>query len=482
MPVVNVVNSALVRLQLLRNNSGASMRKEKDSIGEVDLPDSAYYGAQTARAVENFQISGIRQDEDFIKASVLIKKAASKVNCELGTLDKRISEAIIKASDELLSGELLDNFVVDVYQAGAGTSHNMNVNEVLANRAIEILGGKRGDYSIVSPNDHVNCAQSTNDFFPTAMRIAALIKSKELLKTLGECSETFFTKGSEFYPIIKAGRTHLKDAVPVRLGREFQVYSKIFKDHKVRIENAFSELKVLGIGGTACGTGLNAHPNYQTKVVEELSKLTGFNLQGASDLMVAMQSMAPFVSVSNAMKNFALDTTKICNDLRLMDSGPTTGLSEINLPPVQPGSSIMPGKVNPSMVEMLNQVCFQTIGCANTIEYSSQAGQFELNVMMPVINFNLLHSINILTNGLKAFNGLCLKGITANPERCKKYAEGSVSNATALNLELGYLKTAEIVKKAVQTGKTIRQVCEEENLLNKDKLDKALDLEKQVGK
>src|SRR3989338_5369006 len=315
------------------------MRQEKDSMGVFDISDEVYYGVQTARAIENFPISGIKADPDFIKASVCIKRAAAKVNADLNQLDKKLSEAIIKASDEVLSGKLSENFVVDVYQAGAGTSHNMNTNEVLANRAIEILGGKKGDYKIVSPNDHVNCAQSTNDFFPTAMRIAALIKSKELLKVLDECSKSFAQKGTEFFPIIKAGRTHLQDAVPVRLGREFQVYSKILHDHRVRIENAFNELKVLGIGGTAAGTGLNTHPEYQSKIVNELSKLTGFDLQGASDLMLAMQSMASFVSVASALRSLALDLTKICNDLRLMDSGPTTGLSEIKLPAVQPGSS-----------------------------------------------------------------------------------------------------------------------------------------------
>lgn len=466
----------------LFKGQGVKMREEKDSMGVFQLPDDVYYGVQTARAVENFPISGIKADPDFIKASVYIKKAAAKVNAELGQLDKKISEAIIKAADEVLDGKLINNFVVDVYQAGAGTSHNMNTNEVLANRAIEILGGKKGDYKIVNPNDHVNCAQSTNDFFPTAMRIASLLKSKKLLKALDDCSQSLEKKGEEFLPIIKAGRTHLQDAVPVRLGKEFQAYSKIFHEHKVRIENALSELKVLGIGGTASGTGLNAHPQYQSKIVSELSKLTGFNLQGASDLMVAMQSMAPFVSVVNSLENFALDLTKIANDLRLMDSGPTTGLSEIKLPAVQPGSSIMPGKVNPSMVEMLNQVCFQVIGCCSTVKYSSQAGQFELNVMMPVINFNLLHSIEILSNALNLWNEKCVKGITANAQRCKWYAESSVSNVAALNPLIGYLNASEVVKEALRSGKTIKQVCLDKGLVDPKQLDEALDLEKQAGK
>lgn len=458
------------------------MREEKDSLGTFNLPDEVYYGVQTARAIENFPISGLKADPDFIKASVLIKKAAAKVNAELKQLDEKISKAIIKASDEILKGHLYENFMVDIYQAGAGTSHNMNTNEIIANRAIEILGGKKGDYKLVSPNDHVNCAQSTNDFFPTTMRVAALIKSSDLLETIKNCSETLEKKSKEFFHIIKAGRTHLQDAVPVRLGREFQVYSRIFNQHKTRIENALSELKVLGIGGTAAGTGLNAHPLYQSKIVDELSKLTNIEFQISGDLMVSMQSMAPFIGVSNAIKNFVLDLTKIANDLRLMDSGPTTGLSEIKLPAVQPGSSIMPGKVNPSIVEMLNQVCFQVIGCSASIDYASQAGQFELNVMMPMINFNLLFSIKILTNALKSFDDRCLKGITANEERCRKYAEGSVSNATALNSKLGYLATAEIVKEAIKSGKTIKEICLTSGVVDKQELEKLLNLEKQVGK
>lgn len=469
-------------LQLSSGQGNVIMRKEKDSMGEFELDDNAYYGVQTARALQNFPISGIKPDPDFIKASVLIKKAAAKVNTELGKLDKKISDAIIQACDEVLAGKLIDNFVVDVYQAGAGTSHNMNTNEVLANRAIEIIGGKRGDYKVVSPNDHVNHAQSTNDFIPTAMRIAGLMKSQDLLKAIEECSKSFGEKGSQFYDIITSGRTHLKDAVPVRLGREFQVFSKTFNDHKIRIQNSLEELKVLGIGGTATGTGLNADPEYQPKMIAELSKLTGFNLQGASDLMLAMQSMAPFVSVSNAIKNFTLDATKISNDIRLKDSGPTTGLSEINLPPVQPGSSIMPGKINPSMVELVNQVCIDVRGNCSKIEDASQAGQFELNVMMPVINHNLLFSLKILTNALKIWNEKCLKGITANKDRCKQYAESSVSNVTALNPEIGYLNAAEVVKEALKSGKTIRQVCLEKNLLSEDKLNELLNLEKQAGK
>lgn len=459
-----------------------STRTERDSMGDVELPNNAYYGVQTQRAINNFPISGIMPDPDFIRASVFIKKAAASVNFELGLLDRKIFEAIVQATDEVLSGKLSDNFVVDVYQSGAGTSHNMNVNEVLANRAIEILGGNRGDYKLVSPNDHVNMAQSTNDHIPTAMRIASITKTNELLKILDECSKTLGEKGIEFYDIIKSGRTHLKDAVPVRLGREFQVYSRQLAEHETRIQGAIEELKIIGIGGTAVGTGINTHPDYQSKMVAELRKLTGFDLKAGADLMLLTQNMAPFVSLSNALKNLVLDLTKICNDLRLMDSGPTVGLSEINLPPVQPGSSIMPGKVNPSMVEMVNQVCIDVKGNCSKIEDASQAGQFELNVMMPIINFNLLHSMKILTNALRAWEEKCLRGITANPGRCKRYAESSVSNVTSLNPKIGYLNAAEVVKEALATGKTIKEVCEEKKLLPDDLLKELLDLEKLVGK
>ena len=478
MVVVTPVGQGLLPISKPLN---AGTRKERDSMGEIELPDNVYYGIQTYRALNNFPISGITADPDFISASVLIKKAAATINSELGQLDKKISEAIIKAADEILAGNLKDNFVVDVYQSGAGTSHNMNINEVLANRAIEILGGLRGDYSIVSPNDDVNCAQSTNDHIPTAMRVAALTKTAELLKVLDECSKSLSEKGTEFYKIIKAGRTHLKDAVPVRLGREFQVYSKQLYDHKTRIQSTLEELKIIGIGGTAIGTGLNTHPQYQMKMVTELNKLTGFDLKAGSDLMLLTQSMAPFVAVSNALKNLVLDLTKICNDLRLMDSGPTTGLSEIKLPSVQPGSSIMPGKINPSMVEVVNQVCIDVKGNCSKIEDASQAGQFELNVMMPIINFNLLHSIKILTNALRVWNEKCIKGITANVERCNQYANSSVSNATILNPEIGYLNAAEVVKEALATGKTIKEVCLERKLLTDEQLKELLDLEKLAG-
>ncbi len=469
-----------LKIPILQGN--VIMRKEKDALGTVDIPESDYRGINTFRALENFPISGITNDPDFIKALVLIKKAAAKVNAELNQLDKNKSEAIVKACDELLEGKLVEYIAVDVYGAGAGTSFNMNVNEVLANRAIEHLKGQKGDYSIVHPNDHVNCAQSTNDVIPTALRIAALMKGAELVNALDVCQNTLAQKGVDFYHVIKAGRTHLQDAAPVSLGREFTVYSNIFSDHKKRIEYALEELKTLGIGGTAVGTGINTHPQYTSKMISELSKLTGINLSVSKDLMLSMQTMAPFVAVANAIENLSIDVGgKICGDLRLMSSGPTTGLSEINLPAVQQGSSIMPGKKNPSILEMLDQVCCEISGNALTVRLASQRGQFELNVFMPVIAFNLLHSVNILANALNTANGKCFTGITANEEQCKKYAESTVSLATVLNPIIGYAKAAELVKEAVKTHKTIRQLCEEQKILPKEELDKLFNLEKLAG-
>ena len=454
------------------------MRMEKDSLGEKEIPEDAYYGVQTQRAMENFPVSGIRAHPTMIRATVLIKKAAAKVNMNLGMLEKKKGEAILKAAEEILKEKLQNQFVVDVFQAGAGTSHNMNTNEVIANRGIEILGGKKGDYSSIHPNDDVNMSQSTNDVIPTAIRLAGLDLLSQFLPNLERLKEAFLDKGRAFDGIVKSGRTHLQDAVPVRLGQEFGAYGKMMESHSRRIANAMEELKVLGIGGTAAGTGMNAHPEYPQRMVEFLSKETGFELKEAEDRFEAMQSMAPFVAVSSALKNLAVDLTKIANDLRLMDSGPRTGLSEIHLPPVQPGSSIMPGKVNPVMAEMLNMVCFYVIGQDLTITLASQAGQLELNVMMPLIAFSLLHSIEVLKNGVKAFTERCVSGITADEERCREYAERSVALATALNSTIGYQKAAEAVKEAIAKGKPLRRVIEEKKILSSEDLKKVLDLQK----
>lgn len=452
------------------------MRIEKDSLGDRPIPKDAYYGVQTHRAIENFPISGLKPKASYVDATVHIKRAAAIVNAELGLLDKKKSDAIVKAADEVLSGKLRDWFVVDVYQAGAGTSHNMNTNEVLANRAIELLGGQKGDYKMVSPNDDVNMAQSTNDVCPTAIRIGALLEVRKLLPVLENLEKEFVRKGKEFDGIVKSGRTHLMDAVPVRLGQEFTAYGVNVRKHRAAIEHAAEACKELGIGGTATGSGLNSHPKYRPMMVEQLTKQVGITLSMAEDYFEAMQSLRPMVELSNALRNFAQDLSRISNDIRLLGSGPKTGLQEIYLPAVQPGSSIMPGKVNPSMVEMVNMVCYQVIGCDTTVLMSAQAGQLELNVMMPVVAFNLLHELEILTSSVDVYIRFCVKGITANAERCQFYAENSTSVVTVLNPHIGYLAAAEIAKEYIKSGKPIRQLVLEKGLLSAEQLEKVFDL------
>ena len=452
-------------------------RTEKDALGERQIPANAYYGIQTLRAVENFPISGLRGKESYVEATVHIKRAAAIVNRKLGMLSPKISDAIVMAADEVLGGRFHEWFVVDVFQAGAGTSHNMNVNEVLANRAIELLGGSKGEYGIVHPNDHVNMAQSTNDVCPTAIRISALKEVHRFLEKLGELERRFLEKGKEFDTVVKSGRTHLMDAVPVRLGQEFTAYGTNMSKHRAAIERAAAECLELGIGGTATGTGLNSHPTYRFERVEELKRSLGLEFRMADDYFEAMQSLRPMVSVSNAIRNCSQDVSRIASDLRLMGSGPTTGLAEILLPAVQPGSSIMPGKVNPSIAEMVNMVCFQVAGCDTTVFLAAQSGQLELNVMMPVVAHNLLHEIEILGNAIGVFAGRCVAGITANSERCRSFAEGSVSLATALNPQIGYAAAADIVKEAMKRRVSLRQVVEERKLLSKAQIDKIFDLQ-----
>lgn len=450
-------------------------RIERDSLGERELPADVYYGIQTARAIENFPISGWKPYPALVTATVQIKKAAARVNSSLGSLDARIAEAIETAADEVLAGKLRDQFVVDPFQAGAGTSHNMNANEVLANRAIELLGGQRGDYSIVHPNDHVNMAQSTNDVFPTAMRLAALELSAELIVTLDLLAVSLGAKSTEFDHIVKSGRTHLQDAVPIRLGQEMGAYATAIHKNSRRIAQAAEELKEIGLGGTAVGTGLNAPPGYRKRVVEELNRIKMQSLRPAGDYFEVMQSLSPFVSLSGALRTLATDVIRVANDLRLLSSGPNTGLAEINLPAVQPGSSIMPGKVNPVIAEMTAMVCFQVLGNDVTIAAAAQAGQLELNVMMPVIAFNLLMSLTILNNALMVLRERCVEGIAANEERCRWYVEHSVSLVTALNPKIGYARAAEIAKRAMAKGKTIREIIEEEAFLTPEELTEVMD-------
>ncbi len=456
-----------------------AMRTEKDSMGERQLPNTVYYGIQTLRATENFPISGIKPLPTYVDACLLIKKAAAIANGKLNCIPEDVSAAIVQAADEILQGNLRDQFVVDVYQAGAGTSHHMNVNEVLANRALEILGDVKGNYQRVNPNDHVNYGQSTNDVIPTAIRLGALLALQHsLYPALDTTIETLEDKADQFQDIVKSGRTHLQDAVPIRLGETFRAWAQIFRDHQTRLKTAAQDLQQLGIGGSATGTGLNTHPHYRQEMVSLLSDFLDLPLTSAPHLMAAMQSMSSFVNVSGALRNIAQDCVKISHDLRLLDSGPKTGLREIELPPVQPGSSIMPGKYNPVMAEMTSMVSFQVMGYDNAIALAAQAGQLELNVMMPLIAYNLIHSIEILGNTLQVLADRCLKEIIARRDRCQDYAEASLALVTALNPHIGYLNAAAIAKESLETGKSLREVVLEKQLMSEEALAKVLDLER----
>ena len=449
-------------------------RIEKDSLGEMEVPAEAYYGAQTARAVHNFPISGLKPAPAFVWSVVLIKKCAAKANMATGRLDTRIGEAIVAAADEVLAGSLADQFVVDPFQAGAGTSHNMNVNEVLANRALEILGKERGDFAAIHPNDHVNMAQSTNDVIPTAMRLASLEMLDPLLEQLEELEGALVAKGREFDHILKSGRTHLQDAVPIRLGQEFGAYGAAIRKNREGLEGCIPALLELGIGGTAVGTGLNAEPAYISTMVAELTIATGFPLAASDNLFEAMQNMDPFLALSSALRRTAVNLGRIANDLRLLASGPRTGLDEIRLPAVQPGSSIMPGKINPSMAEMTNMVCFQVMGCDQAIMLAAQAGQLELNVMMPLIAFNLLFAMELLKNCVQKFTDSCINGIEANADRCGNYLENSLGLVTVLAPYIGYNAAAEVAKEAVASGRSIREIVLERHLMAEQELEQAM--------
>jgi len=451
-----------------------SERTEKDFLGEVRVPEEALYGVQTMRAVENFPISGLRAHPALIWAIGIIKQAAAQAHLAAGELPEELARAISQAAAEVVAGLHNDQFVVDVYQAGAGTSFNMNANEVIANRANELLGGPRGAYHPVHSNDHVNMAQSTNDVFPTAMRLAALRLRPDLEGAVAELQEEFKKKAEEFKGIIKSGRTHLQDAVPIRLGQEFGAYAHALSKCRARISRACQGLQEVGLGGSAVGTGLNASFAYCKKVIEELRRLSGFDLRPAEDYIELMQNTDAFVEVSAALRTLALNLLRIGGDLRLLGSGPMTGLAEIELPPVQPGSSIMPGKVNPVIAEMTAMVCFQVLGNDTAIAAACQAGQLELNVMMPVMAHNLLGSMMILTNSLRILSERCVRGIIANEARCREYAERSVGLATALGPKLGYHQAALIAKEALSTGKSIRQLVEEKGLLSAEELNRLL--------
>jgi aspartate ammonia-lyase len=455
--------------------SGPATRTERDPLGALEVPADALYGVQTLRAVKNFQISGLKPLPAFVDAVVRIKRAAALTHLETGRLEPRLAHAIVEACDEILGGRHRDQFVVDVYQAGAGTSHNMNVNEVLANRANEILGFARGSYSPVHPNDHVNMAQSTNDVIPTAIRIAIIAQLPPLGAALSALRESLAAKGKQFDHVVKAGRTHLQDAMPIRLGQEFAAWGVTIERARKRLDDAAEYLGDLGIGGSAVGTGVNVEPEYPALMVAKLREMVGPHLR-AGDRIQLMQSMTDVAWFSAALRSLAIDLSKISSDLRLLASGPRTGLDEIVLPAVQPGSSIMPGKVNPSIAEMVNQVCFQVIGNDATVATATEHGQLELNVMMPVIAHNVLFSMEILANAVRTLDELCVRGIEANEEMCAYWVERSAALATALAPQIGYAKAAAMAKESVKSGELIRHLAERENTLPPDELAKVLDL------
>jgi len=453
-------------------------RIEKDPLGELPVPADAYWGVQTQRAVQNFPISGLRPLAAFVDAVIWIKKAAALTHRETGRLEPKLADAIVRAADEVLGGRHRDQFVVDVYQAGAGTSHNMNCNEVLANRANELLGGKRGEYKPVHPNDHVNMAQSTNDVIPTAIRLAALARLAPLLSSLGALAAAFETKEREFDGIVKSGRTHLQDATPIRLGQEFGAYARTVRRNAARLERAAGDLRELGIGGTAVGTGLNAEPRYPDLMVKHLKAATGLELRAGQDRVQLMQSMGDAAAFSAALRTLAVDLNKIASDLRLLASGPRTGFAEVALPAVQPGSSIMPGKVNPSIAEMVNQVCYQVMGNDQTVALAAEAGQLELNVMMPVIAHNLVFAIEILTSATRVLAERCVVGITADAAMCAHWLERSPALVTALAPKVGYAEAAKLAKESLAKGVTVRQLIEQKGLLKGKELDEVLNYRK----
>src|SRR5437763_812045 len=449
-------------------------RIERDPLGELKVPADAYYGVQTARPGENFPISGLRAPADLVVATIFIKKAAAEANAALGRLERGVASAIVQAADEIIGGQLGDQFVVDVYQAGAGTSHNMNANEVLANRAAEILGEPRGAYARVHPNDHVNMGQSTNDVFPTSTRLALLLGAGPLVASARALVESLARKSEEFADVLKTGRTHLQDAVPITLGQEFGGYAACVRRGADDVAEASEQLLELNIGATAVGTGLNAGDDYRRLIVENLARYASLALKPALNLFRVTQSMGDVLAYSGAMRRLAVELGKVASDLRLLSMGPRAGLAEIALPAVQPGSSIMPGKVNPSVPEMVNQVCFQVMGCDTTIAMACEAGQLELNVMMPVIAWNAIHASTILRQSMIVLRTRSVDGIAANDARARELLDRSTAAATALSPHIGYAATAEIAKEAVRSGKSIRELVLARGLLDAKKLDEIL--------
>ena len=458
--------------------SHVKTRSESDSLGVIEVPAEALYGAQTSRAVGNFPISGLKVSSFLIRALAMVKLAAAEANRELGLISKEQGDAIVKAAEEVLGGKHHEHFVVDVFQAGAGVSLHMNANEVLANRANQILGEELGSYKKVHPNDHVNYGQSTNDVFPTAMRLSALLALEELYPVLEALAGSFAAKAEEFRDVLKAGRTHMQDAVPITLGQEFAAYAVAVRECEAAVRRGSVGLRSLGLGGSAVGTGLNTHPAYREKAVLRLARIAGVEVHPAYDLRWAMQSCAPMAEVSGALRGLALEMVRISNDLRLLSSGPNTGLNEIHLPSLQPGSSIMPGKVNPVLAELTAMVGFQVVGNDVTVAMAVQAGQLELNVMMPAMAHAVLESVTILTNTLRELDVHCVRGITVNRERTEFYASSTIALATALNPYIGYRKAAELVKESVATGRSIVELAREKKLLNEEQIAEILDPKK----
>jgi aspartate ammonia-lyase len=454
-----------------------SFRTERDPLGEFRVPANAYYGVQTARALQNFPISGMKAPESLVVATVLVKRAAAEANKQLGRLDPKIADAIIGACDEILAGRLREHFVVDVYQAGAGTSHNMNANEVVANRASEILGAERGSYTTVHPNDHVNMGQSTNDVFPTATRLALLLEHGSLIAAAHGLEDAFERKARQFEHVLKVGRTHLQDAVPMTFGQELGGYAACIASAIEVLDHAVAVLTELNLGASAVGTGLNAGDDYTERAIDALAGRTNLPLVPARNRFRVTQSMGDVATYSAALRRLAIEVGKIASDLRLLSMGPRAGISEVRLPAVQPGSSIMPGKVNPSVPEMVNQVCYQVFGCDVTVSAASEAGQLELNVMMPVIAWNALHSQKILTNAMTVFRERTVEGLEADEGRARELMDRSTAVATALSPYIGYAATAEIAKAAVANGKPIRDLVLERGLMHPDELDRILSAE-----
>ena len=462
----------------MTEQTAAATRIEHDSLGDKAIPADAYYGIQTRRALENFRISGIGLNHypNLIRAFGMVKKACALANAKLGYLPQAKCDAITAACDELIAGKLHDWFTIDVFQGGAGTSTNMNANEVIANRALEIMGHGKGDYAHLHPNDDVNLSQSTNDAYPTAVRLATLLSHAELTRALENLAYEFRQRGVEFADIVKLGRTQLQDAVPMTLGQEFEAFAINIKEDVARGEEMVRLFREVNLGGTAVGTGINTDPEYSSLAIEELARVSGIEMVRAANLIEASWDMGAFVLYSGMLKRVAVKLSKIANDLRLLSSGPRGGLNEINLPPMQPGSSIMPGKVNPVIPEVVNQVCFQVIGNDMTVTMAAEAGQLQLNVMEPVIVHNTMSSLQLLVRAANTLTTLCVRGITANRDDCRKHVEASIGIVTALNPYIGYERAAQLAKEALKSGKTVRELTLEKGWVEADKLDDILDL------